>query len=51
MFLLKILNRLNDKKTAQEKRLKERLEEMKRKKERSCASAEPMDRINDLERF
>lgn len=42
---------LNDKKTAQEKRLKERLEEMKRKKDRSSASAEPMDRIDDLERF
>ena len=44
--------RLNAKKEAQEKRLKERLEEMKRKKEKTMyESTEPVDRIEDLERY
>ncbi|XP_052104352.1 uncharacterized protein LOC127737558 [Mytilus californianus] len=43
---------LTAKKEAQEKRLKERLEEMKRKKERTmCESVEPSDRLEDFERF
>lgn len=44
--------RLTAKKEAQERRLKERLEEMKRKKERTmCESLEPSDRLQDFERF
>ncbi|XP_071166776.1 uncharacterized protein [Mytilus edulis] len=43
---------LTAKKEAQERRLKERLEEMKRKKERTmCESVEPSDRLQDFERF
>lgn len=41
---------LTARKEAQEKRLKDRLEEMKRKKERSV-SAEPLDSIEDMERY
>lgn len=43
---------LTAKKEAQEKRLKERLEEMKRKKERTmCESVDPRDQYEELERF